>query len=116
MTERKDYSREERIAGMKAVITFLEANPDFDIPEWMEDCLVRTLPRQNRGLLKDKQSISEWFLKHVEILKPDLIKADDDFTAIRDFGGGARVIVQVHAPEVCEKVVESKTISQPITV
>src|SRR5689334_9048266 len=101
---------------MKAVIAFLEANPDFDVPEGMDDCLVRTLPRQNRGLLKDKQGVSEWFRKHVEILKPDSIQSDDDFTAIREFGGGVKVIVQVHAPEVCERLVESKTVSQPITV
>jgi hypothetical protein len=49
-----DYPRDEQIKGLKAIIAFLEANPEFDMPEGMGECLVRTLVHENRGRLKDK--------------------------------------------------------------
>lgn len=116
MKEQKDYTRDERIRGMKAIISFLEENPEFDIPEGMDQCLVRTLPRQNRGELKDKQSRLDWFLKQVKILRPDKTSDGTDFTAIRDFGGGAFIYIQVSASELCEKTVESWTVNQPTVV
>jgi|SRR6185503_16154330 len=116
MKTQHDYPRDEQIKGLKAIIAFLEANPEFDIPEGMGECLVRTLPRQNRGELKDKQSIAEWFRKQVEILQPDQIFSGTDFDAIKDFGAGTRIVVHVSASAVCEKTVETKTINQPVTV
>lgn len=111
-----EYTREERIAGMKAAIAFLEANPDFDIPEGMDHLLVRTLPRQNRGGLATKQEVADWFRRHVEMLQPDWTQSDTDFDAVREFGGGVLIDVHVTADEVCEKTVESKTVNVPTKV
>jgi hypothetical protein len=111
-----DYPRDEQIKGLKAIIAFLEANPEFDIPEGMGECVVRTLVHQNRGELKDKQSIAAWFRKQVEILQPDRIESGTDFDAIRDFGGGTHIVVHVSAEAVCEKTVDTKIVNQPVTV
>jgi hypothetical protein len=111
-----DYPRDEQIKGLKAIIDFLEANPEFDIPEGMGECLVRTLVHENRGELKDKQSKAAWFRKQVEILRPDHIYSGTDFDAIRDFGGGTQIVVHISVEAVCDKIVETKTINQPLTV
>lgn len=111
-----DYPRDEQIAGLKAIIAFLEANPEFDMPEGMGECLVRTLVHENRGELQDKPSKAAWFRRQVEILQPDRIESGTDFDAIKDFGGGTKIAVHVSAEAVCEKVVESQVVSQPVTV
>ena len=109
-----DYPRDEQIAGLKAIIAFLEKNPEFDMPEDMGNCLVRTLMHQNRGELKDKESRAAWFRKQVEILQPDRLESGTDFDAIRDFGGGTQIVVHVSAEAVCEKVTERKTVYQTV--
>lgn len=109
MEEKKDYTRKERLEGLKALVKFLEENEDFDLPECIEHGLVRTLTRTNRKELSDRESKVQWFLKHVSIMNPDEIKSDTDFCAIKYFGGGAKIVVELGAYEAAEVQSEFQT-------
>lgn len=116
MEEKKDYTRKERLEGLKAMVAFLEANEDFDLPECIEHGLVRTLTRQNRKELQDRESRVRWFLKHVEIMDPDKIDSGTDFYAVKYFGGGAKIVVELGAYEAAEVTTEKQMVHRPTFV
>jgi hypothetical protein len=117
LSEREKFTRKETIEGVKQFIAFLEANPEFDLPESLTELWVRTLVRQNAGELKTLDEIRAWFVKQVSLLKPDRVISDEHFTALRHFGGGVQVSVYVAAGEVCSREVEIRQVTpKPIEV
>jgi hypothetical protein len=114
-----DHPRAEVLAAMRRALRFLEGNPDVDLPEGMGELWVRTLVRQNRGQLKDKDSVAEWFTQQVAALNAgpdDLFNDGSHFGAAKDFGAGVRLTIYVGVNEVCEKTTETVIVQRPTQV
>lgn len=110
-----DFPRHEVLTAMRRVLDFLEATPDMDIPESMGELWVRTLARQNRGELKDKDSVTAWFERQMVALNPkpdDVFTDGETFGAAKDFGAGVRLSVYVGVSEVCHKTIDVKTVQR----
>lgn len=110
-----DFPRGDVLAAMRRALDFLEANPEIDIPESMGELWIRTLARQNRGELKDKDSVTEWFRRQLDILKPtpaEMINDGEHFGAIRYFGAGVWLSIRVSVNAVCEKTTTVKTVQR----
>lgn len=107
MADEVKYWTEERrkdaIAGMREVCDFLEANPEFTMPNGFD-----ALHIQNFEKLNSAEEARNWFLHQAQILGEATPGNDDSqFYLIRNFKG-VRVILFTGLRSLCtERIVQS---------